>query len=149
MSRFFIQEYGHPRTIAHCQVSPQEVSIIHDYQDQISEPEAESEVKSMCDDILHTVSIPAYETHCWKEDSSPNLDGRAKQNLTAWPQPHVANVLFAESVRGPFRVTVPVLILQPGKTTETLIGTAQRVTLILITIWHRDFWVVSPVVGIV
>ena len=45
-------------------------------QDQRSEPEAESQVQSTSDDVLHAVSITAYETHRWKEDScSPNLDG--------------------------------------------------------------------------
>ena len=45
-------------------------------QDQRSEPEAESQVQSTSDDVLHAVSIPEYETHRWKEDScSPNLDG--------------------------------------------------------------------------
>ena len=45
------------------------------YQDQRSEPEAEFQVQSTSDDVLHAVSIPAYEMHHWKEDScSPNLD---------------------------------------------------------------------------
>ena len=58
------------------QLLPQRV---HD-QDQRSEPEAESQVQSTCDDVLHAVSIPAYETHRWKEDScSPNLDGDLAQ----------------------------------------------------------------------
>ena len=49
-------------------------------QDQRSEPEAESQVQSMSDDVLRAVSIPAYETHRWKEDScSPNLDGDLMQ----------------------------------------------------------------------
>ena len=39
-------------------------------QDQRSEPEAESQVQSTSDDVLHAVSIPAYETHRWKEDSN-------------------------------------------------------------------------------
>ena len=48
--------------------------------DQRSEPEAESQVRSTSDDILHAVSIPAYKTHHWKEDScSPNLDGDLAQ----------------------------------------------------------------------
>ena len=48
--------------------------------DQRSEPEAESQVQSTSDDVLHAVSIPAYETHSWKEDScSPNLDGDLAQ----------------------------------------------------------------------
>ena len=49
-------------------------------QDQISEPEAESQVQIKSDYVLHAVSIPAYETHRWKEDScSPNLDGELAQ----------------------------------------------------------------------
>ena len=49
-------------------------------QDQRSEPEAESRVQSTSDDVLHAVSVPAYETHRWKEDScSPNLDGDLAQ----------------------------------------------------------------------
>ena len=49
-------------------------------QDQRREPEAESQVQSTSDDVLHAVSIPAYETHRWKEDScSPNLDGDLAQ----------------------------------------------------------------------
>ena len=53
--------------------------IVQD-QDQRSEPEAESQVQSTSDDVLHAVSIPAYETHRWKEDScSPNLDGDIAQ----------------------------------------------------------------------
>ena len=49
-------------------------------QDQRSEPEAESQVRSTSEDVLHAVSIPAYETHRWKEDSfSPNLDGDSAQ----------------------------------------------------------------------
>ena len=44
------------------------------HQDRRSEPEAESH------DILHAVSIPAYDVHRWKEDScSPNLDGDLAQ----------------------------------------------------------------------
>ena len=47
---------------------------------QRSEPEAESQVRSTSDDVLHAVSIPAYETHRWKEDScSPTLDGDLAQ----------------------------------------------------------------------
>ena len=43
---------------------------------QTSEPEAESQVRSTNDDVLHALSIPAYEMHRWKEDScSPNLNG--------------------------------------------------------------------------
>ena len=49
------------------------------HQDQRSEPEAESQVQSTNDDVLHAVSIPAYETHRWKEDSSPNRDGDVAQ----------------------------------------------------------------------
>ena len=49
-------------------------------QDQRSEPEAESQVRSTSDDVLHALSIPAYETYRWKEDScSPNLDGDLAQ----------------------------------------------------------------------
>ena len=49
-------------------------------QDQRSEPEANSQVRSTFDDVLNDVSIPAYETHRWKEDScSPNLDGDLAQ----------------------------------------------------------------------
>ena len=49
-------------------------------QDQRSELEAESQVQSTSDNVLHAVSIPAYETHRWKEDScSPNLDGNLAQ----------------------------------------------------------------------
>ena len=49
-------------------------------QDQRSEPEAESQVQSTSDDVLHAVSIPAYETHRWKEDScSHDLDGDLAQ----------------------------------------------------------------------
>ena len=49
-------------------------------QDQRSEPEAESQVRSTSDNVLQTVSIPAYEAHRWKEDSfSPNLDGDLAQ----------------------------------------------------------------------
>ena len=49
-------------------------------QDQRSEPEAESQVRSTSDDVLHAVSIPAYESHRWKEDScSPNLGGDLAQ----------------------------------------------------------------------
>ena len=49
-------------------------------QDQRSGPEAESQVQSTSDDVLHAVSIPAYETHRWKEDScSPYLDGDLAQ----------------------------------------------------------------------
>ena len=45
-----------------------------------SEPKAESEVQNTSDDVLHGVSIPPYEMHCWKEDScSPNLDGDLAQ----------------------------------------------------------------------
>ena len=52
-------------------------------QDQRSEPEAESRVQSTNDDVLHAVSIPAYETHLWKEDSySPNLDGDLAQGAS-------------------------------------------------------------------
>ena len=32
-------------------------------QDQRSEQEAESQVRSTSDDVLHAVSIPAYDTH--------------------------------------------------------------------------------------
>ena len=92
-------------------------------QDQRSEPEAESQAQSTSDDVLHAVSIPAYETHRWKEDScSPNLDGDlaqgTKKNLTARPQPCVASVFLAKSVRCPFGVTVPAFALQPWKPTE-------------------------------
>ena len=49
-------------------------------QDQRSEPEAESQVQSMSDDVLHAFSTPAYKMHRWKEDScSPNLDGDLAQ----------------------------------------------------------------------
>ena len=49
-------------------------------QDQRSELEAESQVQSTSDDVLHAVSIPAYEMHRWKEDScSHNLDGDLAQ----------------------------------------------------------------------
>ena len=49
-------------------------------QDQRSELEAESQVQSTSDDVLHADYIPAYETHRWKEDScSPNLDGDLAQ----------------------------------------------------------------------
>ena len=49
-------------------------------QNQRSEPEADSQVRSTSDDVLHAVYIPAYETHRWKEDScSPNLDGNLAQ----------------------------------------------------------------------
>ena len=49
-------------------------------EDQRNEPAAESQVQSTSDDVLHAVSIPAYETHRWKEDSfSPNLDGDLAQ----------------------------------------------------------------------
>ena len=54
--------------------------ILSQDQDQRSEPEAESKVQSTSDDVLHAVSIPAYETHRWKEDCcSPNLDGDLAQ----------------------------------------------------------------------
>ena len=47
-------------------------------------------MQSMCDDVLHAVSIPMYETHRWKEDScSPNVDRDLVQNLTARPQPYI------------------------------------------------------------
>ena len=53
-------------------------SIIN--QDQRSEAKAESKVRSKSDDVLHAVSIPAYETNPWKEDScSPNLDENLAQ----------------------------------------------------------------------
>ena len=49
-------------------------------EDQRREPEAESQVRSTSDDVLNAVSIPAYETHRWKEDiCSPNLDGNLAQ----------------------------------------------------------------------
>ena len=49
-------------------------------QNQRSEPEAESLVRSTSDNGLHAVSIPDYETHRSKEDScSPNLDGDLAQ----------------------------------------------------------------------
>ena len=58
----------------------QRSSVSQQDQDQSSEPEAESQVQSTSDNVLHAVSIPAYETHCWKEDScSPNLDGDLAQ----------------------------------------------------------------------
>ena len=77
-------------------------------------------MRSTSDDDLHDVIIPAYETHRWKEDRCfPNLDGDlaqgAKQNLTARPQPCVASVFFAKSVRGPFGVTVPAFVYNQGK----------------------------------
>ena len=37
-------------------------------------------MRSTRDDVLHAVSIPAYDTHRWKEDiCSPNLDGDLAQ----------------------------------------------------------------------
>ena len=58
-------------------------------------------------------------------------------------------LFFAKSVRGPFGVTVPAYSLQPGKTTEIPDRNSTNGALILIAIWLRDFWVVSPAVGIV
>ena len=77
-------------------------------QDQRSELEAESQVRSTSDNVLHAVSIPAYEMHRWKEDScSPNLDGDSVQGankiLTARPQPCVASVFLCKVGPWPFR----------------------------------------------
>ena len=123
-------------------------------QDQRSEPEAKSQVRSKSDDVLHAVSIPAYETHRWKEDSSsPNLDGDLAQGANKiYPLGRglaLPVFSFAKSARGPFRVTVPAFALQPGKTTEYPDWNSTKGTLILIAIWLLDFWVVSPEVGIV
>ena len=46
------------------------------------------------------------------------VNARRQQNLTAGPQPSVVSVLFAKSVRGPFRVTAPAFDLQPGNLTK-------------------------------
>ena len=60
-------------------------------------------MRSTRDDVLHAVSIPAYETQCWKEDSKLFSLPRGgfcagfKQNLTARHQSCVASVLFAKS----------------------------------------------------
>ena len=44
-------------------------------QDQRSEPEVESHLRSKRDDVVQADSTPAYEMHCCKEDScSPSLD---------------------------------------------------------------------------
>ena len=69
----------------------------------------------MHDDILHAVSIPAYETHRWKEDScSPNLD-RVQTEFNCSAAALRCHCSFAKSVLGPFRVTVLAFALQPGK----------------------------------
>ena len=55
--------------------SPQLFDMIIQDKDQWSEQGAESQVRNTHDDILHAVSIPAYETHRWKEGScSRNQD---------------------------------------------------------------------------
>ena len=47
---------------------------------QRNEQEAEFQVQITSDDVLRAVSIPAYETRRWKEDScSPKLDGDLAQ----------------------------------------------------------------------
>ena len=43
------------------------------------ESEAESQVQSTSDDVLHAVSIPAYETDRWKEDTCSPIDGDLAQ----------------------------------------------------------------------
>ena len=117
-------------------------------QDQRSEPEAESKVQSTSDNVLHAVSIPAYETHRWKEDScSPNLDGDLAQGENKiYPLGRSLALPVCKFGPWPFRGNCSGICLT---TTENPDRNSTKGTLILIAIWLLDFWVVSPAVGIV
>ena len=108
-------------------------------------------MQSTRDGVLHVVSISAYETHRWKEDScSPDPDGDlaqgANKNLNARPQPCVTCVFLCKVGPWPFRGNSFGIRLT---ITETPDRSSTKGALILIAIWLQDFWVVSPAVGIV
>ena len=100
--------------------------MIGEDQDQRSEPEAESQVQSTSDDFLHAVSIPAYETHRWKEYScSPNLDEDLAQAQTEF-NCSAALPVFSLQNRS-MDLSVQLFQNSPynqGKLRKTLIGSA-------------------------